>query len=128
MSARRPPQWVLCPFYRTSGADALLIPAMLLRSMFLAAAATALPAAPAAADPGLVLKPCYVVAQENQRELVNIVATGYTPLAKADVFVDEVSQGTADVLYDGTVRGSFPAPFPETDQRDFTVGVTEQGS
>src|SRR3954469_24469209 len=129
MSARRPPQWVLCPFYRTSGADAVLIPAMFLRSILLGAAATVLFAAPAAAEPFLTpLQPCYVVAQKNQRELVHIDATGFTKLGKVDIVVDDTILNTAEVLYDGSVHGTFPAPFVDADQRDFTVRLSEQGN
>ena len=59
--------WVLCPFYRTSAADAVFIPAMFLRSIFLGAACSRrssrrpLRAAPEPTEP---LKPCYVAAQE----------------------------------------------------------------
>src|SRR4051794_19313661 len=98
MSARRPPQWVLCPFYRTSGADAVLIPAMFLRSILLGAAVTVLFAAPAAAADIVPLKACYVVAQEDQRELVKIDAVGFTPLKKVDIFVDDILVNAADVL------------------------------
>src|SRR6478735_4847024 len=112
MSARRPPQWVLCPFYRTSGADAVLIPAMFLRSILLGAATAVLFAAPAAAAVSIEpLHPCYVVAREDQRELVSIKAAGFTPLKKVDIFVDDILINTADVLYNGTVEGSVPAPF-----------------
>ena len=102
---------------------------MFLRSILLGAAATVLFAAPAAAEPKLdELKPCYVVAQETQRELVAINATGFTPLKKVEIFVDDITQGTADVLYDGSVHGFVPAPFVESDQRDFSVRVAEQGN
>ncbi len=32
------------------------------------------------------------------------------------------------MLYDGSVHGSFPAPFVDGDQRDFSVRLTEQGN
>ncbi len=67
---------------------------MFLRSILLGAAAAVLIAAPASAEPVLAdLKPCYVVAQENQRELVPIDATGFTPLSKVDIVVDDVESG-----------------------------------
>src|SRR3954449_6867138 len=121
MSARRPPQWVLCPFYRTSGTDAVLIPAMFLRSILLGAAVAVLFAAPASAEPFLnPLQPCYVVAQEDQRDLVSIDATGFTKLSKVDIVVDDTSLQTVDALYDGSVHGTFPAPLLDGDQRDFS--------
>ena len=53
---------------------------MLLRSLLVAAALAALAAAPAsAAAPSLDdLKPCYVAAQEEQRELVLVNGSGFT--------------------------------------------------
>jgi len=102
---------------------------MFLRSILLGAAAAALFAAPAAADPMLTpLQPCYVVAQENQRELVQIDATGFTKLDKVDIVVDDTNLDTAEVLYDGSVHGTFPAPFVDADQRDFSVRLSEQGN
>jgi len=103
---------------------------MFLRSILLGAATAVLFAAPASAampsiDP---LKPCYVVAQETQRELVGVNATGFTPLKQVEIFVDDITQGTADVLYDGTVHGSVPAPFVESDQRTFSIRLAGLGS
>ena len=53
---------------------------MFLRSILLGAVAAVLFVAPASADVTIEpLKPCYVVAQETQRELVTIKAGGFTP-------------------------------------------------
>ena len=119
MSARRPPQWVLCPFYRTSGADAVFIPAMFLRSILLGAAAAVLLRLRPRRNPTLdQLKPCYVVAQENQRELVRDRRHGLHPAHARSTSSSTTSpQATADVLVrrfgprrrPGAVRGVRPA-------------------
>src|SRR6478735_1198922 len=133
MSARRPPHWVLCPFYRTSGTDAVLIPVMFLRPMILGAALAVLFTVPASAQqPGpsvAELDPCYVSAgpAENQRELVTVTASAFTKLSKIDVYVDETLAKSADVAFDGTANGSVPAPFIDSGQRPFTVRVAEEG-
>jgi hypothetical protein len=102
---------------------------MFLRSILLGAAVAVLFAAPASADLFLnPLQPCYVVAQKDQRELVYIDATGFTKLGQVDIVVDDTDLTTADVLYDGSVHGSFPAPLLDGDQRDFSVRLTERGN
>ena len=72
MSARRPPRWKFSgPFYRTIAADAVFQPTMLVRTTLLAAALATLSAVPAfAQDPPVLegIKPCYVAANETQRE------------------------------------------------------------
>jgi hypothetical protein len=104
---------------------------MLLRTLLLTAAFAALGAAPAAALPQLQpLKPCYVAAQEEQREFVVVDGLNFTPFAFVDVFVDDTlqpkSNPEAQAAYDGTLKGSVPAPFIESGQRTFTLRVTER--
>jgi hypothetical protein len=102
--------------------------AMFLRSLFSGAVLAALITTPASAavtlDP---LKPCYVAAQETQRELIDVAASGFTPLSKVEVYVDETHSTTADVLVDGKVSGKVTAPFVDAGEREFTLRVTEQG-
>jgi hypothetical protein len=104
---------------------------MVLRSMILGAALAALPAAPAFAqeppklDP---LKACYVAAQENQTELVDIVAHGFTARSTIDIYVDETTKFSAPVLLNGDVSGHIPAPFVDAGEREFTVRLVDPGN
>jgi len=102
---------------------------MFLRSILIGAAVAVLFTSPASAQLSIEpLHPCYVVAREDQRELVSVKAGGFTPLKKVDIFVDDIRVDTADVLYNGTVEGTVQAPYVDADQRDFTVRVAEQES
>ena len=106
---------------------------MLVRTTFLAAALAALSAVPAfAQNPPFLdsIKPCYVAANETQREFVAISGHNFTPFAYVDILVDEVVQPVTDnqpqVNYDNSIAGSVFAPFIEEGQRSFTVRVREQ--
>jgi hypothetical protein len=112
---------------------------MLLRSTLLATVFAALCAAPAfAQDPPVpttldALKPCYVAAQEKQRELVEVKGHGFTAFALIDVYIDDVlvpptpgAEPQADV--DGNLTGSVPAPFIDEGERSFVLRTTEQGT
>ncbi|MBE2316763.1 hypothetical protein DVA67_012335 [Solirubrobacter sp. CPCC 204708] len=103
---------------------------MLLRSTIVGIAAAVLAAAPAFAQPQLVepLKPCYVVAQENQRELVTVHAAGFTALSRVDIFLDDVLQDQPSALIDGHVKGTVRAPFEEEGTRPFTLRIAEHGA
>jgi hypothetical protein len=106
---------------------------MLLRTLLLTAAFAALGAAPAAALPQLQpLKPCYVAAQEEQREFVVVDGFNFTPFALVDILVDDTDQQKTDpepqAAYDGTLKGSVPAPFIESGQRTFTLRVQESAN
>ena len=101
---------------------------MLVRSMLVAAAFAALSAAPAAAAPSLAPfpKPCYVAAQEEQREYVPVVGAGFTPFLAVDLFVDDIQQPEAPkALFDASLNGSVKAPFVEAGQRTFTLRAAE---
>jgi hypothetical protein len=102
---------------------------MFLRSTLLGAVLAALVTSPASADVTLdPLKPCYVVAQETQRELVSINAHGFTQYSVVDVYVDEVQQAEpATALIDGSVTGTLAAPFVESGEREFTLRLSERG-
>ena len=68
---------------------------MLLRTTFLAAAFAALSATPASAqDPPALdaVKPCYVAAQETQREFVTVSGHDFTPFGYVDVYIDDIAQ------------------------------------
>src|SRR3954452_12279863 len=105
---------------------------MLLRSITLGAALAVLAAAPAVAAPALApLKPCYVAAQEDQREFVKVDATGFTPLATVDIFVDDILQPAPApdeprAAFTGELHGMVRAPFLESGQRLFSLRLTER--
>jgi hypothetical protein len=107
---------------------------MLLRTLLLTAAFAALGAAPAAALPQLKpLKPCYVAAQEDQREFVVVDGSGFTPFGFVDIFIDDTIQPKPtppnpepQAAFDGTLAGSVQAPFTDSGQRRFTLRVTER--
>ena len=103
---------------------------MFLRSMSTGAVLAALITSPASAQQlGIEpLKPCYVAAQPDQREPINIVGQGFTPYSPVDVIIDDVHQTTAQALIDGKVTGTWPAPFVESGEREFTLRLAEQGS
>jgi hypothetical protein len=119
-------------FYRTSGADAVLFSiAMVLRASLVALALTAATAAPAAAAPELdpFPKPCYVVADEDQREFVPVVGRNFTPLQPVELYLDDIQAlDTPDATWEGELNGSVPAPFVEAGQRVFTLRATEAGN
>src|SRR4051794_10685354 len=119
-------------FYRTSATNAVLLGAMLLRSMFLGAVVAALVATSASAAPTLApLKRCYVVAQETdtQREAISIAGSGFSSRSIVDILVDDIHVASPQALYDGTVvGGSVRAPFIESGQRAFTVRLAEQNN
>jgi hypothetical protein len=102
---------------------------MLLRSMFTGAALAVLAAAPASASPVLdPLKPCYIAAQEEQREFVSIQvqAGGFAPFSPVDVFLDNIQLEPAQAAFDGALSGMVQAPFPQTDQREFTLRLVQR--
>jgi hypothetical protein len=107
---------------------------MLVRTTLLAAAFAVLSAVPAFAqtpDPPFLdsIKPCYVVANETQREPVAISGHNFTPFAYVDIYVDDILQPVVgnppQVAYDSSLAGSVLAPFIEEGQRSFTVRATE---
>jgi hypothetical protein len=109
---------------------------MLLRTLLLTAAFAAIGAAPAAALPQLQpLKPCYVAAQEDQREFVVVNGLNFTPFAYVDIFLDDTLQPTPvapepepQATFDGTLAGSVQAPFTDSGQRQFTLRVSERAN
>jgi len=99
---------------------------MFLRTTLTAAAFLTLFAAPAsAAELVTPLKPCYVVASEDQREGIDVYAKGFTPFSQVDIFVDEVLQDQPQVLLDTTIQGRVNAPWHEAGQRPFILRVSE---
>jgi hypothetical protein len=86
-------------------------------------------AAPASAMPVLdPLKPCYVSDGDapTQREAINIHATGFTPAAHVDLFLDNQFFDTGRADATGVVTGAVPAPFQGFGQRTFTLAIKEQ--
>jgi hypothetical protein len=102
---------------------------MFKRSITAATLLAALTAAPAYATPAIApLKACYVAARDDQREFVNVSASGFTPLTKVDVFIDNIQQPEVPLsAFDGTISGTVRAPFPEVPQRSFELRLTEEG-
>ena len=105
---------------------------MLLRTTLLAAALAAFSAAPALAQtpPSLdALKPCYVVANEAQREFVPVIGHNFTPFAHVNIFVDEIAGDIVgdqpQVAADGSLTGSVKAPVIDEGQRPFTLRAQE---
>jgi hypothetical protein len=98
------------------------------------ACALAVPAAAHAAPTLQPLDSCYVSAgpAAEQRQVVPLVADGFTPNALIDVSVDgEPVAGDAGSQVagpDGSLQGSIPAPYRRRGQRRFTVTLTEQGT
>jgi hypothetical protein len=87
-------------------------------------------AAPASAAPVMdPLKPCYVSDGQapEQRETMNIHATGFTPAAHVYILINgQVVDTTGRADTGGVVSGAFPAPFQGFGQAPFTVGLQEQ--
>jgi hypothetical protein len=104
---------------------------MLLRALIATVLASTALAAPAAAavtmDP---LKPCYASDGQaaNQREMINVHATGFTPEALLDLKIDDqvVDTGKADAF--GATVAAIPAPFQgraSGGERSFSLEVVE---
>jgi hypothetical protein len=99
---------------------------MFLRSLLTGAVLATLITTPASAGVSLdPLNPCYVVAQEDQRELMKITAHGFTPLHPVKLFIDDIEQGTPEALLNGDVSGTWPAPFVDSGEREFTLRLSE---
>jgi hypothetical protein len=98
------------------------------RTLIGLAAVAGLTAAPAAQAAVLApLAPCYRSVDEFARENVGIQASGFTPGASVDVFIDGVSvQSGVQALPDGTVAGSVDAPYQGFGERAFTLTLTER--
>jgi hypothetical protein len=73
------------------------------------------------------LAPCYRSVDEFSRENVLVQASGFTPGANVDVFIDGVPvQRGVEVLQDGTVSGQVDAPYQGFGERTFTLTATER--
>src|SRR5689334_13331839 len=100
---------------------------MLKRPMLLGAALAVLLSTPASAQVTLAeLAPCYVSAQ-NDSQLVDVAAGGFTPFSKLDIFVNEVRVDTADADLNGNAFGRVKAPVVTSGQQVFKVRVAEEG-
>jgi hypothetical protein len=101
---------------------------MFLRSLLSAGVLAAIFAAPAQAVPELTkpLDPCYLVAQESQRQLVFIEANGFTPFNDVDVYIDDILQLDTKVLVGGNIAGQVLAPFQEEGTGTFTLRLSER--
>ena len=86
-------------------------------------------AAPQAAQAAVLapLAPCYRSVNEASRENVSVQASGFTPGADIDVYIDGViAQSRVPARPDGTIAGSVNAPYQGFGQRPFTLTVTER--
>ena len=101
---------------------------MFLRSLLSAGVLAVLFAAPAQAAPELTkpLNPCYLVAQESQREPIYVEAKGFTPFNDVDVYLDDILQIDPKVLGGGTLSGQVLAPFQEEGTGPFTLRLSER--
>ena len=84
---------------------------------------------PASAHPSLDdLKPCYVAAQEEQRESVADRRQRFTPTKYVDIYIDEIAAASEPptASFDGEICGSVNAPFIEEGERPFTLRATER--
>jgi|tagenome__1003787_1003787.scaffolds.fasta_scaffold20751102_2 hypothetical protein len=101
----------------------------MLRSLPIAVALALVAAAPASAAPTLAaLKPCYVAAQPGQRELIQVSAGGFAPLAPVDLYIDEILQQSPTAAFDGTLSGTVQAPWIESGQRVFSLRLAEHNA
>jgi hypothetical protein len=111
---------------------------MLARTTLSAAVLAALFAAPALAQtppipppaPTLdAIKPCYVVANESQRESVVVSGHYFTKFAPVDLYVDDIAADHAgdppQADLNGNLNGSVLAPIIDEGQRAFTLRATE---
>jgi hypothetical protein len=100
---------------------------MFLRSLLTVGALAAIFAAPAQAAPELTspLNPCYLVAQESQRQPVKVAAKGFTPLSLVKIYIDDILQIDTKALVDGTINGQVLAPFQEEGTGSFRLRVSE---
>jgi hypothetical protein len=100
------------------------------RTLFAIAAAAAL-AAPQAAQAAPTLKalaPCYRSVAVDEREPIQIEASGFTPGASVDVMLDGITEATVTALEQGEVLGSVEAPYRQRGERPFTLTLAERGS
>jgi hypothetical protein len=86
-------------------------------------------AAPASAAPKMApLHPCYASdgPAPEQRETISVLASGFTPAAHVDLYIDGQFQfsGRADIS--GAAAAKVPAPFQGLGQRPFTLTLQEQ--
>ena len=100
---------------------------MFLRSLLSAGVLAVLVAAPAQAAPELTstLKPCYLVATQDQREPFAVTATGFTPFGEVGVYIDDILQFSTKVFAEGNIAGEVLAPFQEEGTGPFTLRLSE---
>lgn len=93
-----------------------------------AAAAAAMPASAQAAPALTPLKPCYVSVSRDKRQVLDALATGFTPHSAVDVTVGgRTSEAVANAV--GTVDlHRTAAPYRRRGQRRFVVSATEVGN
>ncbi|MGH2949351.1 MAG: hypothetical protein ACRDPC_24365, partial [Solirubrobacteraceae bacterium] len=75
------------------------------------------------------IKPCYVSAGKEPRELEDIVVEGdgFAQLSTVEVLIDGVVVATAPTGSIGEFRGEIDAPYQRRDERPFTLTVQNQG-
>jgi hypothetical protein len=57
---------------------------------------------------------------------VSVLEKGFTPFSTVDIFLDNIQQPEATAAFDGSLTGMVQAPFPQTDQREFTLRLTQR--
>jgi hypothetical protein len=108
--------------------DAVFMRAMFLRTIVTSVAFATLFAGSASAQTPPVIQPllpCYVVAQESQREPLSVVASGFTPFSKVAVLLDDILQYEATATVTGEIRGMVPAPNQESGTRGFQLRLAQ---
>ncbi len=102
---------------------------MTLRVIAAAALATGVLAAPAAAATLQSIKPCYVSAGKQARDIEDIAVKGdgFAALSTVEVLIDGVVVATAPTGSIGEFEGTVDAPHHGRDERQFTLTARNQG-
>src|SRR4051794_35908107 len=86
-------------------------------------------AAPASATPIMApLHPCYASDGPalTQRETISVLASGFTPAAHVDLYIDGQLQSSGRADISGSAAAKVPAPVQSIGQRPFTLTLQEQ--
>jgi hypothetical protein len=103
---------------------------MTARMIAAAALASGVLAAPAAAQGTLEpIKPCYVSAGKDGRDIEDIAVEGdgFAPLSTVEILIDGVVVATGTTGSIGEFEAEVDAPYQKRDERPFTLTVQNQG-
>jgi hypothetical protein len=113
---------------RSFAPHAVLVDLMRVLITILAAGGALL--APQAAGAATIeaLGPCYRSVDAETRQTVPVKASGFTPGARVNVYIDgRVVQENVTVLSEGQIEGGVSAPYQASGERPFTLTVTQVG-